>query len=218
MPNISPPPAGDGLSRRNIVRRGLIIGAATAAVPVVGATPAIASDGKHRTLVLDVAMLGDTHEFNPGPEIDHGITRGSTFFVEGIIFPGYTIPDGVTGWDPHANESLAIGRWFNSGTFMGSPSRPQPHRYSNQTHVLGLITPDNLFPEDQISSIGTESSRSQDTKPSTRAIVGGAGRYFGASGQITQFGHGNNVTSVNIEGFISPAPNFRFFFTFAGED
>jgi hypothetical protein len=205
------------LDRRSVLRRGLLLGGigVLAAAP----TPALAVDGtkKRRSLVLDVAMLGDTHEFNPGPEISVGITRGSTFFVEGMLFPAGTIPDGVTGWDPYAHQDLAIGRWFNSGTFMGSPSRPQPHRYSNQTHVFGLITPDNLFPPDQISSIGTESSRTQDTLPSTRAIVGGAGAYRGVSGQITQFGHGTNTTAVNIVGIVNPAPNFRFFFTFADD-
>jgi hypothetical protein len=44
--------------------------------------------------------------------------------------------------------------------------------------------------------------------------VGGAGRYIGASGQITQFGHGTNSTVVDILGVITPAPNFRFIFTF----
>jgi len=200
------------LDRRRILRRGLVIGGA--GLLATSPTPAWA-DGKHRRgLVLEAAMLGDTHEFIPGPDIGSGIVRGSTFYVEGMIFPKGTIPGGVTDWDPYAHEDLAIGRWFNSGNFIASPDRRQPHRYSNQTHVLGLLTADDFFPEDQISSIGTESSRTQDTLPSTRAIVGGAGRYIGASGQITQFGHGTNSTAVNILGVITPAPNFRFIFTF----
>jgi hypothetical protein len=205
-------PLSNTLDRRRILRRGLALGGVGV---LATAAPAWADDGRdHRVLVLDAALLGDTHEFNPGPEIGSGITRGSTFYVEGMIFPQGTIPDGVSNWDPYAHEDLAIGRWFNSGMFIASPSRRQPHRYSNQTHVLGLITPDNLFPEDQISSIGTESSRTQDTLPSTRAIVGGAGRYIGAAGQIAQFGHGTNSTVVDIVGVVSPAPNFRFYFTF----
>ncbi len=97
------------------------------------------------------------------------------------------------------------------------PGRPNPHLYGTMTHVFGLITADNNFPVDQVSSVGTEASLTQDTKPSIRSIVGGAGRYIGASGQITLFGNGTNVTIEDVLGRARPAPNLRFFFDFIGE-
>ncbi len=208
-----PTRSGPGaVSRRALLRRGLILGGAGVAVPVVTAVPAAADND--RTKTWDVAMLGNTHRLIPGPNVDNFDLSGSTFYVEGILYPGGTIPDGVTDWDPAAHQDQAIGLWVDSGCFISSPARPQPHRYSTQTHIFGLITPDNLFPVDQISSTGTESSRTQDFKPSTRSITGGAGRYRGATGQITQYGHGMNVTFVNIFGSMTPAPNFRFIFSF----
>lgn len=203
------------VDRRRLLRRGLLLGGVGVAAPALvaaPAAPAAAQATSRTTVVFEVAMLGNTHRLILGPEVANFELRGSTFYVEGILYPAGTIP-AAPGFDPAAHQDKAIGHWFNSGCFMAGPDRPQPHRFSVQQHVFGLITPDDLFPVDQISSQGTESSRTQDFLPSTRAITGGAGRYLGATGQITQYGHGTNVTSVDILGRVVPAPNFRFIFT-----
>ena len=101
------------------------------------------------------------------------------------------------------------------GQFMAFPGRPNPHLFSTHTYVLGAITAADNFPQDQIASIGTEASVTQDTKPSTRSIVGGAGRYFGVSGQITLYGNGSNTSIEDVLGVARPAPNLRMFFYFA---
>ncbi|HLX48821.1 MAG TPA: hypothetical protein VKS82_10860 [Streptosporangiaceae bacterium] len=210
----------DMIDRRKLLRTGLAAGAAGAALPLLGAAvPASASTRKRApahgfTQVFDVAMLGDTFSLIPGPNVNNFDLRGTTFYVEGPIYPGYTIPNEQTTWDPSQHTSEEIGRWFDIGSFMSYPGRPNPHLYGTQTHIFGLITAENNFPPDQVSSIGTESSATQDTNPSIRSIVGGAGRYLGASGQITQFGNGTNVTFTNVLGISRPAPNFRFFFEF----
>ena len=199
------------VGRRGLLRRGALLGGAGVAAGLAVGAPARAEDS--RTEVYDVAMLGETHRLIPGPEVENFDLRGSTYYVEGVLYPGNTIPVG-TLFDPSAYGDRAIGRWVSTGSFIWSLDRLQPHRFSIQQHIFGLIVPDDLFPVDQISSQGTESSRTQDTLPSTRVITGGAGRYVGACGQITQYGFGLNTTTITILGRSQPAPNFRFHFTF----
>jgi hypothetical protein len=212
------------VGRRSLLRGGLIAAGAGATVPLLGAAAAGAATQKParparrprnlRRAVFDVALLGNTLVIVPGPNVDFGDLRGTTYYVEGPIYPGFTIPDEQTGWDPSQHTGQEIGHWLDIGSFMSFPGRPNPHLYGTMTHIFGLITADDNFPVDQVSSVGTESSLTQDTKPSTRSIVGGAGRYFGASGQITLFGNGSNVTVSNVLGRSGPAPNLRFFFDF----
>ncbi len=202
-----------GYDRRRLLRRGVVVGGAGVAGGLMMAAPAQAD--RARTEIFDVAMLGNTHRLIPGPEVDNFDLRGTTYYVEGVIYPGGTIPGGTTVFDPDANADLAIGRWVSSGCFIWSTERFQPHRFSTQQHIFGTIAPPNLFPVDQIASQGTESSTTQDTLPSTRVITGGAGRYFAASGQITQFGLGKNTTTIQVFTSSQLAPNFRFHFQFA---
>lgn len=209
------------LDRRSVLRGGVALGGVAAlAAPFLNAAPAAATaqpDHRRVDLVLDVAMIGTTLTVTPKPDtnaIDHGDVRGCMFYVEGPIYRGFTIPNEADDWDPAQHQDEEIGYWFSVGSFMNSPSRPNPHLYSTQTHVLGRITPENNFPQDQICSTGTEASISQDTKPSTRSITGGAGRYIGAAGQISLFGNGSNVTIEDVFGIARPAPNLRMFFTF----
>jgi hypothetical protein len=212
---------GFTLDRRSLLRSGIALGGAAAfAAPFLGAAPAAAAaqtDQRRADLVLDVAMIGPSFSVTAKSDInalEHGDLRGCMFYVEGPIYPGYTIPTEANDWDPAAHQDQEIGYWFSVGSFMFYPGRPNPHLYSTHTHVLGRITPDNNFPADQISSTGTEASVTQDTKPSTRSITGGAGKYIGAAGQIALFGNGTNVTNDNIFGVIRQVPNLRMFFTF----
>lgn len=216
------------IGRRGLLRQGLIAAGVGATVPLLGAAAADATTRKParrrlrpqklRREVYDVALLGDSLLVIPGPNVDNGDLRGTTYYVEGPIYPGFTIPDEQTGWDPSQHTSQEIGHWFDIGSFMLFPERPNPHLYGHMTHIFGLITPDNNFPVDQVSSIGTEASLDQDTKPSTRSIAGGAGRYIGASGQITLFGNGTNVTIEDVLGRARTSPNLRFFFDFIDRD
>ena len=200
------------LERRDLLRRSFFWGSAAVAGSLAVAAPAHA-DSPHVT-VFDVAMLGNTHRLIPGPGVEDFDLRGTTYYVDGIIYPGGTITGGAEIFDPAAHADQAIGTWISTGSFIWSPGRLQPHRFSIQQHIFGTISPADLFPEDQIASQGTESSRTQDTLPSTRVITGGSGKYFGASGQITQYGHGKNNTLINVLGQVQTAPNFRMHFKF----
>lgn len=204
------------LDRRDLLRRTIAWGGVGVAASLAVAAPATASSPLVK--VFDVAMLGNTHRLIPGPGVEDFDLRGTTYYVDGIIYPGGTIPGGTDIFDPAAHTDLAIGAWVSSGSFIWSTERFQPHRFSIQQHIFGLITPTNLFPVDQIASQGTESSRTQDTLPSTRVITGGSGKYIGAAGQITQYGHGKNNTVIDVLGNAQLAPNFRFHFEFVKHD
>jgi hypothetical protein len=210
------------LGRRGMLRNGLMLGSAAAlALPLLGTGTAAAApsvDQTHRRragLVLDIAVDGSNTTLNAGPRVNLGDLRGSTYHMEGPIYRGLTIPNGVVGWDLASHTGQEIGRWLGMGEFVSFRGRPAPKLHSVHTYILGLITADDNFPEDQLTSTGTEASITQDTKPSTRSITGGAGKHFGASGQITLYGNGSNLTDSDILGVVGKAPNLRLFFHFA---
>ncbi|MDQ4131507.1 MAG: hypothetical protein M3133_11065, partial [Actinomycetota bacterium] len=140
----------DRLARRELLRRGLIwggVGAAAASGVTVAAAPADAR--ARRTLTFDVACLGDSFRliWAPGAP-ESGDLRGSTFSVEGAIYPPGTI-DG-TGFDPAAHGDERIGTWFCRGWMLISGDRPEPHAITTQEYVLGLLPGSDAFPADQL--------------------------------------------------------------------
>ena len=55
----------------------------------------------------------------------------------------------------------------------------------DQCFVLGVIGGEEVFPPDMLSSVGIEGSDDR-TKKAKRAVIGGTGRYLGATGQVFQ--------------------------------
>lgn len=212
-----PVQSDEAVERRELLRRGLVAGGLGAMVAGLSATHVGAADvpsagAEATTLVLDCACLGDTLRMlvAPGshPPSDHA---GSLFVVEGLIYPAGTIAG--DGFNPAAVP--AIGRWFCRGWFVDSASRPQPGVLTTQEYLLGEITPKRLFPPDQLVSSGLEQTALptfDPAQPALRSVIGGTGRYAGASGVVIQHFAGHNTTSIGPAGVIGPAPNFRFEF------
>lgn len=102
-----------------------------------------------------MACLGDTFRWvlAPGAHLRDDL-RGSTFSVEGLIYPTGTVPR--SGFTPTAKGS--VGTWFCRGWFLIAPDRPAPHVMTTQEYILGEIRPDRLFPPDQLVSSGLEGS------------------------------------------------------------
>lgn len=198
---------------QNMDRRRFLTGAAAVGGAAVvgglvgaGATGALGSGGWRReSLVLEIAIRGDRWREsvlgNPSDESD--FHRG--FFVEGWIYPEGTLP--AEGFVPTPDG--AIGEWFCRGWQMVDAGRPEPHVTSLQDYVFGLITPNQLFPPDAISSNGLEGTITDQV--AYRSILGGTGKYLGATGQILQIGLGAN-TSVFADGSGINAFNNRFEF------
>jgi hypothetical protein len=158
-------------------------------------------------LVLDVALLGETFAPDMGAALDAGAgdLRGVGFFVEGLIYEAGTIPPGP-GFDPASAE--AFGTWLCRGWIMLHGGRPEPHVVSTQEYMLGIVTPANPTPREQLSSSGTEGG----VQRAVRSIIGGTGRYRRARGEVVQHLIGTNTTVLNVLGM--PAPNLRFVFDF----
>lgn len=198
---------GPDVGRRRLLTGLALGGAAVAGGVVGGVTTAAASGGGFRreTLTLDVACLGDSWRFgttvNPANDTDFR----SSFGVEGWVYPEGTVPG--DGFVPTA--SGAIGHWLCRGWVLVDNLRPEPHVMSTQEYVLDMISPEDLFAADNLTSSGIEGTETDQV--AVRSVVGGTGRYIGATGQVTQANNGVN-TSVMADGSDLPAPNFIFGF------
>lgn len=205
------------LDRRQLLGRAIWGTAAGAAAITTGVTltasPAAAANEK--TVTFDVACLLNTFTpiLAPGadpndPNAPFTNWLGTVFFVEGDLYPAGTIPPGVSDFDPGAHTPL--GHWLCRGWFInrtgrpGLADRPDPQVVTQQEYLLARFTADDYFPVDQLVSSGLEGDLAG--RPSTRSVVGGAGRYHGANGSVVQHTTGGNTTG---------GPNFRFDFTLA---
>ncbi len=166
--------------------------------------------GRGRSLVLDVACLGQTFAPNYGGALDsaNGDLRGISFCVEGLIFPAWSIPNGVEFDLESAHPST--GNWFCRGWFISHPGRPLPFTMNIQDYILEPLSSDNLWPANTLTTQGPEGV------PETfiRSIIGGTGRYSGAQGEEVMETIGTNSSILN--GIDQNAPNFRFHFDLRG--
>jgi hypothetical protein len=203
-------PEESQLRKPRLDRRRVVVGAGgLAALAAVWAPSQAFARGRppRGDVVLDVACIGTTlaPDFAAALDPGAGDLRGAGFFVEGLIYPEGTIPDGP-GFDPAS--ATAIGTWLCRGWFMLYPGRPLPHVISTQEYMLGIVTPDNPTPDDQLVSSGTEGG----VPLAVRSIIGGTGRYRHARGEVDQHMIGTNTTILNVVG--EPAPDLRFVFSF----
>jgi hypothetical protein len=197
----------NGLDRRTLLKRGsLLAGAGAASAGVAGLAAAPAAAHPKKTVRYDVACLGDTFRIilHPDANPQAGELRGSTFSVEGWIYPAGTITG--TGFDPASAES--IGRWFCRGWFLINPDRLEPHVITTQEYVFGEIRPNRLFPRNTLASSGIEGTFEEQT--AIRSVIGGTGNFGGATGEVLQHPRGTNTTRIVPLGI--DAPNFRFEF------
>ncbi len=169
--------------------------------------PSAAQRGRGGSLVLDVACLGDSFAPNFGGVIDQpgGDFRGLSFYVEGALFPGGTIPPG-SGFNP--GDAMQTGHWLCRGWFMNYPARPAPGAITTQEYLLEVISAEAPSPVDTLVSSGLEGG----AMSFTRAVIGGSGNYRHARGAVVQETIGTNTTILNVFG--ENAPNFRFYFDF----
>lgn len=201
------------LDRRRLLARA-IWGAVGLTAATGGASVALApaASAAGKTATYDVACLLNTFTFiaAEGATDPFSNFRGTTFFVEGDLYPGGTIPDGVTDFDPASKT--ATGHWLCRGWFInrtgraGEEDRPEPHVLTHQEYLLARITADTIFPADQLTSSGLEGDNAG--RSALRSVVGGAGVWHGARGSVFQHVIGSNTTT---------GPNFRFAFDLSGK-
>lgn len=230
-------------SRRTLLQRMAALGGVGM---LAAGTSSASAAGKVRreTVIIDVAVLGHTNYDNESgaanlhPDYKNRVagksregflqsdTRGSSFYFEGVLYPGGTIPDppednrdGIV-WD---FPKEPMGTFFDRGWVVinnksDGPYVPRrdPHLLSHADYYLGgIVGPDNLTPPDMIATVGLENG----TPPNdvvTRAVVGGTGKYAAVSGQVVQRRIGRNSTRLRgldlPYGKEPPAPNYRLTF------
>ena len=164
-------------------------------------------EGKHngswRQIVIDVACDARTFALNTTSPSDTGPVRGSTFIVNGKIYPGGTIPAG-NGFD--INTPGLIGTWVCSGAFNYSISEimagSAPGQSTTQNYLFSPTG--SLAVDDSLASVGEEGGVTTH-----RVVSGGTGSYVGMIGEVKQ-----EVLGVNSSGLF----NFRFTFMVRSPD
>lgn len=195
------------ISRRDVLTKGVLAGGVGAAAGVlVTAGAGCAQAQQASKLTVDVACIGDTLRIQPTDGNAEGDLRGNTFYVEGWIYEDGTVSK--KGFDPKSADP--IGLWLCRGWFMINADRPEPHVVTTQEYIFGNLSKKRLFPADQLTSSGMEGTDTEE-EPPLRSVIGGTGRYAGATGVVLQHGNGRNTTTLN--GIGDKAPNFRFAFS-----
>lgn len=198
---------------------------------------------------VDVAVLGHTDAIDPSGRIGDKNSqdyfnidvRGDTYYVEGALYPGGTIPEPTVEtevrpgrksrhyqqvWD--FTRQQPVGHWLSRGWVLINGNREpardtrgtvvemartEPHLLSEHNYVFGRFSPDNLTPEMIISS-GADDGNDPEKEVLVRAITGGTGRFKYARGQVVERLVGRNTTLLrSFSNFPNAfAPNYRFEF------
>ena len=200
------------LGRRRLVRSGGL--AAGAAALLAAPTIARAQDDAPDELTFDVALDGATVRYvKAAPGHPSGLPlTGDTFILFGGIYPAGTFDAG----DLNPSQAGAIGRWICRGSFyVDLASEQVPHAVTSVMHVLGdglSAAGGPIGPaHDAIVHEGFESGLPE----TTRAIVGGTGRYAGVRGEVVQVARGANDTLIQVTPEVAvPTPSYTFTFRF----
>jgi hypothetical protein len=193
------------VNRRQVVIGGVIAAFTALWKPIAALADAEPDAAQGANVVLDVACLGHTFTGNlkDALYLDGGDFRGVDFYVEGNLYHSGTLPTG-DGFDPASIP--AAGHWFCRGHLIFNSDRPLPHTLTLQEYLFDRITPEQPSPPDQLVSSGVEGG----IPLATRSVIGGAGRYRGARGEVIQQMLGSNKTRIDSLGM--NAPNLRFYF------
>jgi hypothetical protein len=200
------------LSRRRLVRTGGLAAGAAAllAVPAV----ARAQDDLLDEATFDIALDGSTMRYvKAAPGHPTGLPMiGDTFILFGTIFPAGTFDGGNLNPD----QPGAIGRWICRGSIsVDLTTDAVPHAVTTVLHVLGAGLSAADGPIGPIHDAIVHEGFEGGVPETTRAIVGGTGRYAGAQGQAVQVFRGANDTAIQVAPEIAvPAPSYTFTFRF----
>jgi hypothetical protein len=147
------------------------------------------------TITLDVAIDASSARASRQDWSITGPLRGDAVVWNGLVYAGGTLPDGDTSASfPFTDEGrvgtiVVRGQYIADGSEIASGA---PHSTAS-THIFML---------DEGSGVITEGLEGTGTE--MRAVVGGFGKYSGATGQVTE-----EVLGFNGSGGV----NLRFIFT-----
>jgi hypothetical protein len=185
-------------------RRTVLAGVDTILLAMTAGPPARRAPGDRddsRPFVLDVAIDAHTLSLNNNDPADPANPRrGTTFIVYGKVFPGGTIPSGVTPFDP--NMAGSIGTWACRGVFLADFADIMSGAAAlsvDTTQMFLLKTDENaLFTEGFEGNVGVTTHRT---------VTGGTGRFRRVIGEVQQ-----RTIGVNRNGAADGLFDLRFTF------
>lgn len=144
-----------------------------------------------KTFDLDVAIDGATLSLNNNDPASPAPVRGTTFTVTGKIFPGGTIPSGITPFDP--NQPGSIGTWVCSGVFVADAADIFSGKADLAFHTSQIF----IFSDSQ-NQLFTEGLEGAVGVTTHRVVVGGTGKFRDVLGQQRQETIGLNLNGKGL--------------------
>ena len=139
----------------------------------------IAQAKSEKSFTLDVACNGSTLAPPVFP-----IPRGDVAVVTGRVYPAGTLPSGATTFDP--NSPGGIGTWRCLFASLAEPPIAGAFTY--------YFTLEEDGEENMLLVQGLNSHVPTGSVPRIHAIVGGTGKYAGASGEVREDVIGGNAS------------------------
>ena len=192
-------------------RRTVLAGVVCAVVALTGRPVALGAserDDDTQTFVLDVAIDAHTLGLNNDPTAAGTPARGTTFIVNGKIYPGGTIPSGVTDFDPDTAPG-SIGTWVCRGVFLADFA----DIFVNGSAALAFDTTQIFLLSTDKNALFTEGFEGNVGVTTHRAVTGGTGHYRRVTGTLKQ-----QTIGVNRKGAADGLFDLRFTFTITPED
>jgi hypothetical protein len=139
------------------------------------------NDDRLETFVVDVAIDAHTLGLNSDPTAAGIPRRGTTFIVNGKVYPGGTIPSGVTGFDPDSAPG-SIGTWVCRGVFLADFA----DIFVTGSAALAFDTTQIFLLDSDSNAIFTEGMEGNVGVTTHRTVTGGTGRYRMVVGTLKQ--------------------------------
>jgi hypothetical protein len=188
-------------------RRSVLTGVVLAVIALGGRPVGLGASARDhddtQTFVLDVAIDAHTLALNNDPTAAGTPKRGTTFIVNGQIYPGGTIPSGVTTFDPGTAPG-SIGTWVCRGVFLADFA----DIFVNGSAALAFDTTQIFLLSTDRNALFTEGFEGNLGVTTHRAVTGGTGRYRRVTGTLKQ-----QTIGVNRNGAADGLFDLRFTFT-----
>lgn len=173
----------------------LIVSALTGLVTLGALVASTAQADFKRNFTLDVAMDAGTSGVNLS---DVGMPKGTVVIVNGNIFPKGTLPKGESKFDPNEAGDIGIWRCHFAALAPGEAPLTGVVTYYFQLKGSGRRSEESLIIAQGLNSHPMNPADFELSVPRVMAIVGGTGKFTGASGEVRETVIGTNMSSRNL--------------------
>jgi hypothetical protein len=154
-----------------------------------------------KTFTLDVACdfstAGFNHSTDPSTDVGPLGPRARGIIVNGNIYPEGVLPSGESPWVPHPTDPDTIGTWRCLFAALGAIDLPLALvgavTYYFQLEPTGHDSDESMIMVQGLNSHTHMDFGLPDSVPRVLAVVGGTGRYAGATGEVREEVLGTNT-------------------------